>query len=53
MMKSKEDYLAEIKRLEEQLSKSKALGEELRNNILMAWKKISLRWVSVFLQDLM
>jgi len=33
MMKSKEDYLAEIKRLEEQLVKSNARGEELRKSI--------------------
>ena len=32
-MKTREDYLAEIKYLEEQLAKSKALGEELRNDI--------------------
>lgn len=32
-MESREDYLAEIKRLKEQLAESKALGEELRNNI--------------------
>lgn len=31
MMKTREDYLAEIKYMEEQLAKSKALGEELRN----------------------
>lgn len=33
MMKSKEDYLAEIKRLEEQLAQSDARGEELRKSI--------------------